>query len=1061
MSDKKNYGETDSIKAMLERLRRSVTDLPPEESEEDVAKEAPAEASAADAQLAKTIENVLEQQKVSTDVPPAAEESTDIDDQQNEAEDTQEECNEVGEEMAAPALEEIVEASSTADAEEEEENSESHEAEEADSLVLLPWEEDSPILEEKGELSDEPLDLDVVDGADLEAEEEDPFFAEEIDDDIIASFFTSEEEQAEDADDIAEDEPALAEAELPSDFVDVVDDLVDEDELVPVVTDDEAAKLFKNDDKAADIPVIPLRDAAEEEKKESIVATVDNGYAVEVEVKRPVRSPAVAQESPVEPKEDVAGDTSNEESGAPVPEKVPQAATQGLSNGETVWRDGSARRRPVEIIEAESDEQDPPAGDDAVDFWSDAAPAEEYVAENEDGAAASPATRASKEEGRKETPYGPGVQISIEDIKKEKERQEKEQKHLFARIKEKIGYKPAADQKTAQPSPQNHEELDEEDMPSSRHDVLAGLYQEEAAAYNEYTSRNQISTFRRKFESELSFLALRIGILSFLSVFLLLLENGFYWGIPLERLFVSPVLLAGLHLILLFFALLCCIPLFSHAWRQLFARRTVSELFVAIGLLCAVLYGAILCFSLIPDGGTPVSLESVKLFGLLPVFSALVATVMEFCKAKNDLSAFELISSGGDKLACSVQNGATTNSEAAAVSGLTEGERTRIVSVKKVGFTSGFFHRITRNCEDEQKNLWLIPTACMAALVVAIVTGVMGGGLLGACYAFCVTLSLSLPLFTLVLHKVPVSTLFRFAALHSCAVVGEVSAIEYSDTEAFAFEDVEAFSTRGVRVQRIKLYHDSALDQVLYQVAGVFSLVGGPLDGVFRNSTADLGLSDQLHLLQAEEGGVIATVDGKRILVGNGDFMLKQNVKMYYDAEDEQILANGKTCIMYAAEERQLHAKFYIRYRMNEEFERDVERLAAQHIRVLIRTFDPNIRKALIDKISYAGKYDIRVVRKTVSQQKDYAAPQINSGIVTRRSVREIVRVLLACRRTCRLTALSEMGGLVIGCVGMLFSIIVAALGGMLTMPSWGFALYQLIWILPIMLASKILIARK
>ena len=146
---------------------------------------------------------------------------------------------------------------------------------------------------------------------------------------------------------------------------------------------------------------------------------------------------------------------------------------------------------------------------------------------------------------------------------------------------------------------------------------------------------------------------------------------------------------------------------------------------------------------------------------------------------------------------------------------------------------------------------------------------------------------------------------------------------------------------------------------------------------------------------------------------------------------------------------------------MNEEFERDVERLAAQHIRVLIRTFDPNIRKALIDKISYAGKYDIRVVRKTVSQQKDYAAPQINSGIVTRRSVREIVRVLLACRRTCRLTALSEMGGLVIGCVGMLFSIIVAVLGGMLTMPSWGFALYQLIWILPIMLASKILIARK
>jgi hypothetical protein len=202
-------------------------------------------------------------------------------------------------------------------------------------------------------------------------------------------------------------------------------------------------------------------------------------------------------------------------------------------------------------------------------------------------------------------------------------------------------------------------------------------------------------------------------------------------------------------------------------------------------------------------------------------------------------------------------------------------------------------------------------------------------------------------------------------------------------------------------------------------------------------------------------------VDGRRIYVGNGDFMLKKNVRMYYDAEDEQILANGKTSILYAAEDGQLSAKFYIRYRINEEFEREVERLAANHIRVLIRTFDPNIRYALIDKISYIGKYDLRVVRKTVEQQQDYAAPQINSGIVTRRSAREILRVLLACRRACRLTSFSEAGGLVIGCIGMLVSIVIAALGMMLSLPSWMLAIYQLLWILPVFLASKLYIARK
>ena len=38
--EKKDYGETDSIKAMLERLRRSVTDLPPVEDEQPKMEEA-------------------------------------------------------------------------------------------------------------------------------------------------------------------------------------------------------------------------------------------------------------------------------------------------------------------------------------------------------------------------------------------------------------------------------------------------------------------------------------------------------------------------------------------------------------------------------------------------------------------------------------------------------------------------------------------------------------------------------------------------------------------------------------------------------------------------------------------------------------------------------------------------------------------------------------------------------------------------------------------------------------------------------------------------------------
>jgi cation transport ATPase len=1087
--EKKDYGETDSIKAMLERLRRSVTDLPPEVDEQPKQEEKTEEKARP---AKKTITKNAAVAAVTVNEEPAFEKTNDM--QETVTEEEEATVAPVVQEASAP-VEPLV------NVEQQPSPEEVPAAVEDENLVLVPWEEDDPLETEAGDLPDDDLpwyndeneEILTIEGTTSEtveneideADEEDeaPFFAAEVDDAIVASFFEARE--PEDSGETAQaSETAVSDTadNLPVDFVDVVDE--EEEETVtwqsaPVITDAEVARLFQTNEPMPEPPVAPPPSQMEETRT-VVEANEDNGYAVEVEVKRSAQPVMAGYEeaAPAAPEEEAPADAEEsavvadasiaEEAVDEMPANVKTAATQGLSNGETVWRDDRSRRRPVEVLEAEDTDEQPPVAD-FREFLGKGKAAEKYEPENDSVA---PLKYWEKQDKKKPERFGPGVQITIDDIKKENAASEPK-KGFLSKMKEKMTKKRAADaQEAPQPGTKTEDQTSRDRYADSKTRVregessaaraLAGLYQEEAAAYNEYTSRSQISVFRRKFESELSFLALRMGILSFLSVLLLVLENGLHWGMPLERLFASPVSMAGLHVILLFFSLLCCIPIFAHAWRQLFARRVVSELFVVIGLLCALLYGSILCFALIPaDVASAPALTNVRLFGLLPVLAALVATITEFYKVKNDLSSFELISSAGDKLACSVQNGSSTRSEAAAVSDLREGEETRIVSIKKIGFTSGFFHRITRNCEDEQKNLWLLPTAGVAALMVAIITGVMAGDVLSACYAFCVTVVLSLPLCALVLHDLPISTLFRFAASHSCAVAGEVSAIEYSDTDAFAFEDVEAFSARGVRVQRIKLYNDSALDHVLYQVAGVFSAVGGPLDGVFRNSTAELGLPQDIRLQQVHDGGLVVVVDGRRIYVGNGDFMLKKNVRMYYDAEDEQILANGKTSILYAAEDGQLSAKFYIRYRINEEFEREVERLAANHIRVLIRTFDPNIRYALIDKISYIGKYDLRVVRKTVEQQQDYAAPQINSGIVTRRSVREILRVLLACRRACRLTSFSEAGGLVIGCIGMLVSIVIAALGMMLSLPSWMLAIYQLLWILPVFLASKLYIARK
>ncbi len=1065
-SGKNNRGETDSIKEMLERLRRSVTDLPPEPEE-----------------------NVQEVQPSSTTEEPIVEEAgqTPIAEIVAEIEKDPapiiEEDAELEPELAEPFVGEQEQLSPEAN---EADGTEQHDGE----MILVPWDEDAPIAEEAEEeigafdsddlpenKSDEP-EIDVIVDEDEDFEDLD-----DIDEETIAQFFQPVEEQPE-SDESSSTDPAAADQEeptddLPADFIDVTEEEEEADlpeniaysTGAPVITEDEVALLFGSGRPAMPkAPAVPPK-AQESTNTPIIEANEDNGYAVEVEVKRPasisVMTPAEAtQEAPhVAPMYEPAQESVH-----------PPVATPGLSNGSTVWRDDQKRRRPVEVLEDIEIEDNEPIK--LGDVLGKNKSAEKYAAENEEIAPEQSAKTREKIEKKATKPYGPGKQLTIDDIKESAAPEDANKPGLLARLFAKKASKSEAEstfsnskEETASFDIQNEKVLRQiqkeerrnapKPKPKRAQEALGGLYREEAAAYHEYTSRNQMSLFQQKFESELSFLALRTGILSFLAVLMLVLENGLGWGLPMERLFVVPISMAALHLLLVFFALLCCIPLFAYAWRQLFARRLVAESFAAIGLLLALLYDAILCFSLIPQSGALTSVADLRLFGLLPVTAALLSTVVEFNKVKSDLAAFRLVSASGDKLACAVSSGGATKAESAAIVDLEEGVETRIVSVKKTGFTTGFFHRISRNCEDEQKNMWLLPTAGVAALLVAIVTGVLERDVLAAIYAFCVTLALALPACTLVLHKIPVSLLFRMAEKNSCAVAGEVSALEYSDTGAFAFEDVEAFPARNVRVQRIKLYNDSALDHVLYQVSGVFSAVGGPLDGVFRSSTAELGLSSDVRLLQVADGGIIASVDGRRVCVGCGDFMLKKHVRMYYDAEDEQNLAAGKACIMYAAEEGQLCAKFYIRYRMDEAFERDVERLSANGIRTLIRTYDPNIREALIKKVSYTGRFGIRVVKKTIEQQNDFAAAQLNSGIITSRSVREILCVLLACRRTCRLTSYSEAGGLVLGCLGMLLSIVLATLGVLTATPSLLLCLYQLFWVLPVLLASKLYITRK
>ena len=566
--------------------------------------------------------------------------------------------------------------------------------------------------------------------------------------------------------------------------------------------------------------------------------------------------------------------------------------------------------------------------------------------------------------------------------------------------------------------------------------------QEGEAAVEDYTSRDQIDVLSGKFTAALGRNTVRIIALAFLFAVLMVLENAPLVHLPLPGLFARTSVALACNMLAVTLALLASFPSLAYAWRQLMVGRVSSELFLSISLLLTLLYDLLVYL---------MSLPSFLPLGTVSALGALVMAISDRKKETADYAAFRFLASAGDKLAASLRKAPAADIDET----MTEA---RTFSAKKVGFTTGFFRRIRHNCEDSRKNLWLLPAALAAAVAAAIITGVRTGTPALALYAFVLTALAALPAAWATLHKFSYARLSRRASACRCTVAGEASAWEYGETEVAVFEDAEAFPASLARVRRMKLYGEYAqsLDRVLYRVCGALSVVGGPLDGVFRPSTAELGVSSDTALVRAAEDGFVAAVDGHEIAIGRGDYMLRSGVKMYYDAEDEEQIAAGKTTILFAADNGRLMAKFYITYKLDEDFEKDVERLYKNGIRSVLRTYDPNIREDLVNKIGYIAPYGVKVRHKTASELNDMALPRLDSGLVSKSSPRDMLKTVLACRHTRRLIQGLEWGAFVASCACMVAAVTLAAVGMLTTLPALVWTGAHLFGVLAVALIVKI-----
>lgn len=553
---------------------------------------------------------------------------------------------------------------------------------------------------------------------------------------------------------------------------------------------------------------------------------------------------------------------------------------------------------------------------------------------------------------------------------------------------------------------------------------------------SEFTASHKSQKIRDRFLDSLSSQKVRLTVALALSIALLVFENLGIFGVNLIDVFHFNGMLNALAIIDMQFVVctvLLAIPEIWVAVKNLMAKRVKSELFLIPAFAVYISYLLVIIVN---------SPEEYSLFGILVSILVLSVIASSYFRTKADFESFKIISVDGEKKIVDNKYTRTLDEENFALDGVIEEYKSRTGRVFKTSFVADFFRR-TRSASENLTHLALMSLVPLGvSLVTSVIVYFLAPGFISAVTAFAVIYLLSVPAFTILARKLPHSFASEEAAIEKGTLIGEEAYYDYSGIDVIAFEDTEIFTNEDVNIQRIRLYRSNEdLTKALRQMSALFMNVGGPLDEIFSESL-DKKCAPANGII-IKENGLIGEIDGKKVMAGSYDFMISEGAVPPSD-EDDGRKSFDATTVMYAAENGEIYAKFYVRYRFSEEFTMLLPTLGEEKIVPLVYTRDPNLTNYLMNKLT-AGTSTVRILKKNTTPMRDFAPTKLSAGMVSNGDKGNLVNLVLLARRYSRLNArvkTTERSAMIVGlALGAVLSV-----SGMAWLPSALLSCWQVAW---------------
>ena len=562
----------------------------------------------------------------------------------------------------------------------------------------------------------------------------------------------------------------------------------------------------------------------------------------------------------------------------------------------------------------------------------------------------------------------------------------------------------------------------------------------------EYTDTEQNDEIKKKYTSAFKSATVRFLLCIIFAGALFLFENVGLFGLSLPSILdvsVYPTVCAMIDLQLVFLCALMMIDKLAIGFASLIRLKPTLESVPVLLLIASAVYTVIITVS-------PGTRNAV--FYNFPVALSFVFTLLyEIMNLKREAMSFDVISGSHRKYTIR----RLTDEERAEDAKLFEEyvpAGSAMFAVTKTGFVDGFFERIRGRSKN--KYLPVLILIALAEMLLAAGLGIlMKADTLQTVTMAYLALVLGLPGTILIAGSHPFYRASKSAFDGESAIIGEASLEEYSDGSVVFFDDRDIFPSTGVKINSVKVYGENRIDGVIYYAASVFSKIGGPLSDVFSLATIEIGHSENVEVLESGNCGLHCTIDGESIYIGSNEYMKSMDFETPYGESDEAVENNGVR-LMYIASEQEILAKFYVQYSVDLEYEIIFKQLYKAGMCVGIRTRDPNINDEFVmKKLKLKSDYPVRVVHGRPGKEFVRKCERTDSGVASAGSVKSLLRTLSLCDRV---KYIAKIHGIfeIVSTVLVIFVIYAVTALGKLGLGSAYAALYQLFWLIPIMLAT-------